>query len=495
MNKILIANRGEIALRIMRSAKEMGILTVAVFSEADREALHVRFADEAVCIGPAPANQSYLVGEKIIDACKLTGADAIHPGYGFLSENAAFAKMVQEAGLILIGPTPEAMAVMGNKLSAKAAALKYNIPMVPGTEEAITDIEEAKRRAVEVGFPILIKAAAGGGGKGMRIVEDLLSFDEQMQLAVSEAQSAFGDGAVFIERYVSSPRHIEIQVLGDNHGNIVHLFERECSIQRRHQKVIEEAPSSVLTAEIRARMGKCAVDVARAVNYTGAGTVEFILDENLDFFFLEMNTRLQVEHPVTELITGLDLVKEQIRIARGERLSYTQEDLKINGHAIELRVYAEDPQHNFLPDIGVLKTYRTPKGNGVRVDDGFEEGMEIPVYYDPMIAKLITYGANREEAIARMIRAIAEYDITGIQTTLNFGKFVMEHEAFTSGNFDTHFVGKYFNPEAAGISDEGEALIVAIAAVQQLKKKKSSGLTAVTAAGTQSNWFKNRTKY
>lgn len=495
MNKILIANRGEIALRIMRSAKEMGILTVAVFSEADREALHVRFADEAVCIGPAPANQSYLVGEKIIDACKVTGADAIHPGYGFLSENAAFAKMVQEAGLILIGPTPEAMAVMGNKLSAKAAALKYNIPMVPGTEEAITDIEEAKRRAVEVGFPILIKAAAGGGGKGMRIVEDLLSFDEQMQLAVSEAQSAFGDGAVFIERYVSSPRHIEIQVLGDNHGNIVHLFERECSIQRRHQKVIEEAPSSVLTAEIREKMGKCAVDVARAVNYTGAGTVEFILDENLDFFFLEMNTRLQVEHPVTELITGLDLVKEQIRIARGEVLSYQQEDLKINGHAIELRVYAEDPQHNFLPDIGVLKTYRTPKGNGVRVDDGFEEGMEIPVYYDPMIAKLITYGANREEAIARMIRAISEYDITGIQTTLNFGKFVMEHEAFTSGNFDTHFVGKYFNPEATGKSDENEALIAAIAALQQLKKKKSSGLTTVAAAGTQSNWFKNRTKY
>ncbi|HEY0176600.1 MAG TPA: acetyl-CoA carboxylase biotin carboxylase subunit [Pedobacter sp.] len=494
MNKILIANRGEIALRIMRSAKEMGIRTVAVFSEADREALHVRFADEAVCIGPAPASQSYLLGEKIIEACRITGAEAIHPGYGFLSENASFATMVKEAGLILIGPTPEAMAVMGNKLSAKAAALRYNIPMVPGTEEAITDIEEAKRRAVEVGFPILIKAAAGGGGKGMRIVEDLQSFDEQMQLAVSEARSAFGDGAVFIERYVSSPRHIEIQVLGDTHGNIVHLFERECSIQRRHQKVIEEAPSSVLTPEIRAKMGKCAVDVARAVNYTGAGTVEFILDENLDFFFLEMNTRLQVEHPVTELITGLDLVKEQIRIARGEALSYTQEDLKINGHAIELRVYAEDPQHNFLPDIGILKTYRTPKGNGVRVDDGFEEGMEIPVYYDPMIAKLITYGANREEAISRMLRAIGEYDITGIQTTLNFGKFVMEHEAFTSGNFDTHFVGKYFNPEVQDESNEEEALIAAIVAVQRLKKKNSP-LTASLATGTQNNWVKNRINY
>lgn len=494
MKKILIANRGEIALRIMRSAKEMGILTVAVFSEADREALHVRYADEAIFIGPAPASQSYLAGQKIIDACLLTGAEAIHPGYGFLSENAEFAGMVKEAGLILIGPSPEAMAIMGNKLSAKAAALKYQIPMVPGTEEAITDIEEAKRRAQEVGFPILIKAAAGGGGKGMRIVEELAAFEEQMQLAVSEAKSAFGDGAVFIERYVSSPRHIEIQVLGDNYGNIVHLFERECSIQRRHQKVIEEAPSSVLSPEIRAEMGKCAVDVARSVNYTGAGTVEFILDENLDFFFLEMNTRLQVEHPVTELITGLDLVKEQIKIARGEKLSYSQEDLKINGHAIELRVYAEDPQHNFLPDIGVLKTYRTPKGNGVRVDDGFEQGMQIPVYYDPMIAKLITFGADRKEAIARMRRAISEYDITGIQTTLNFGKFVMEHEAFTSGNFDTHFVGKYFNPENKEDTDEDEALIAAIVALKSLKKKNSSAVS-IAAEGTSSNWLKNRTKY
>lgn len=494
MKKILVANRGEIALRIMRSAREMGISTVAVYSAADREALHVRYADEAVFIGPAPANQSYLVGEKIIGACRLTGADAIHPGYGFLSENAAFAQMVKDAGLILIGPTPEAMAIMGNKLSAKAAALHYHIPMVPGTEEAITDIEEAKKRAEEIGFPILIKAAAGGGGKGMRIVGNSAVFEEQMHLAVSEAESAFGDGAVFIERYVTSPRHIEIQVLGDTHGNIVHLFERECSIQRRHQKVIEEAPSSILTPEIRATMGKCAVDVARSVNYTGAGTVEFILDENLDFFFLEMNTRLQVEHPVTELITGLDLVKEQIRIARGEALAYTQEDLKINGHAIELRVYAEDPQQNFLPDIGILKTYRTPKGNGVRVDDGFEEGMEIPVYYDPMIAKLITYGANRAEAISRMLRAISEYDITGIQTTLDFGKFVLSHEAFTSGNFDTNFVAKYFKPESQEEPDEDEALIAALAAVMQLKKNKRSAV-AVASGQIQENWFKNRKKY
>ena len=494
MKKILIANRGEIALRIMRSAREMGIKTVAVYSEADREALHVRYADEAICIGPAASNQSYLLGEKIIEACKITGAEAIHPGYGFLSENASFARLVEASGLILIGPTPEAMEIMGNKLSAKAAALKYQIPMVPGTEEAITDVNEAKLRAVEVGFPILIKAAAGGGGKGMRVVEQVSDFEEQMQLAVSEATSAFGDGAVFIERYVSSPRHIEIQVLGDTHGNIVHLFERDCSVQRRHQKVVEEAPSSVLTQEIRAKMGKCAVDVARSVNYVGAGTVEFILDENLDFFFLEMNTRLQVEHPVTEMITGLDLVKEQIKIARGEKLSYRQEDLHINGHAMELRVYAEDPENNFLPDIGVLETYQTPKGNGVRVDDGFEQGMEIPIYYDPMIAKLITYGKTREEAMDRMIRAIDEYHITGIKTTLAFGKFVMQHEAFRSGNFNTHFVSKYFKPERLKEEDPDEVLIAALAGAIFYKKTTALVNEAIQAEQV-SNWKRNRTNY
>lgn len=493
MKKILVANRGEIALRIMRSAREMGIGTVAVFSEADRAALHVRYADEAILIGPAPSNQSYLAGEKIIQAALQTAADAIHPGYGFLSENAAFAKQVQEAGLIFIGPSPESMDIMGNKLSAKAAALQYQIPMVPGTEQAITDVEDAKRRAIEVGFPILIKAAAGGGGKGMRIVTEVGDFEEQMGLAVSEATSAFGDGSVFIERYVSSPRHIEIQILGDTHGNIVHLFERECSVQRRHQKVVEEAPSSVLTPEIRQAMGKCAVDVARSVNYVGAGTVEFILDEKLDFFFLEMNTRLQVEHPVTEMITGLDLVKEQIRIARGEVLSYRQEDVRMVGHAIELRVYAEDPDNNFLPDIGTLQTYRTPKGNGVRVDDGFEEGMEIPIYYDPMIAKLITYGKTRQDAIERMVRAIDEYEITGIQTTLGFGKFVMEHDAFRSGNFDTHFVSKYFNSSSLVKVNADEALIAALMAVsfKSLSKEKVP-LSAMPEA--TSNWRKNRLK-
>lgn len=491
ITKILIANRGEIALRIMRSAREMGIKTVAVFSEADRNALHVRYADEAVFIGPAPSNQSYLVIENIIRACKQTGAEAIHPGYGFLSENAAFAQKVAEAGLILIGPSAAAMETMGNKLAAKAAALKHNIPLVPGTEEAIEDIAQAKKRAREVGFPILIKAAAGGGGKGMRIVESEQVFEEQMELAVSEATSAFGDGSVFIERYVTSPRHIEIQILGDTHGNIVHLFERECSIQRRHQKVVEEAPSSILTTEIRAKMGKCAVEVARAVDYVGAGTVEFILDENLDFFFLEMNTRLQVEHPVTELITNIDLVKEQIKIAQGQKLSFTQEDLKIIGHAIELRVYAEDPKTNFLPDIGVLISYKTPKGIGVRVDDGFEQGMDIPIYYDPMIAKLIVYGSDRAEAIERMIRAIAEYEITGIETTLPFGNFVMKHQAFRSGNFDTQFVEKYFKPDLLDEYDELEAMMAAVMGAK-LFNDSARKFKVGEIRRQASNWAKNR---
>lgn len=491
MQKILVANRGEIALRVMRSAREMRIKTVAVYSAADRTALHVRYADEAVYIGEAPSNQSYLSAEKIIEACRKTGAEAIHPGYGFLSENASFARKVREAGLILIGPSPEAMEIMGNKLSAKAAAMKYNIPMVPGTEEAITDIDEAKQRAVEVGFPILIKAAAGGGGKGMRVVEKVADFEEQMHLAVSEAISAFGDGSVFIERYVTSPRHIEIQVLGDSHGNIVHLFERECSVQRRHQKVIEEAPSSVLTPEIREQMGKCAVDVARSVNYTGAGTVEFILDEKLNFYFLEMNTRLQVEHPVTELITGIDLVKEQINIARGEAISFKQEDLEIHGHAIELRVYAEDPANNFLPDIGTLQTYIAPKGPGIRVDDGYEQGMEIPIYYDPMIAKLITYGRDRTEAIERMILAIDEYQITGIATTLSFGRFVMHNAAFTSGKFDTHFVQKYFKPQRLKIENKAEAMIAAII-MEQLLDDRTEVKADLVAADKASNWVKNR---
>ncbi|MFC6999837.1 acetyl-CoA carboxylase biotin carboxylase subunit [Rufibacter roseus] len=498
IEKILVANRGEIALRVMRSAREMGIKTVAIYSEADRQALHVRYADEAVCVGPPASSASYLRGDVILEVCKNLGVDAIHPGYGFLSENAQFAKQVEEAGITFIGPSPEAIELMGSKLAAKAAVATYNIPMVPGTEGAITDVEEAKTIATQIGFPILIKASAGGGGKGMRVVERVEDFEEQMKLAVSEATSAFGDGSVFIEKYIGSPRHIEIQVLGDTHGNIVHLFERECSIQRRHQKVVEEAPSAVLTPELRDEMGRCAVNVAKACDYVGAGTVEFLLDENKNFYFLEMNTRLQVEHPVTEQITGLDLVKEQIKVAQGEPLSFRQEDLKIQGHALELRVYAEDPTNNFLPDIGKLVTYKLPQGLGVRVDDGFEEGMEIPIYYDPMIAKLVTFGKNREEAIEKMIRAIDEYHITGIETTLSFGRFVMQHEAFRSGNFDTKFIERYFKDPSvlkSSPAPEEEELAAVLAALFAGQAKKSAPQEAVAqTTPSGSGWRKNRLK-
>ncbi len=492
MKKILIANRGEIALRIMRSAKEMGISTVAIYSDADRLAPFVQFADEAVNIGPAPSNQSYLRGDKIIEICKELKVDGIHPGYGFLSENAEFTREVNKSGITFIGPSPESMELMGDKISAKQTVKKYNVPLVPGIDEAITDIEASKKIAAEVGFPILIKASAGGGGKGMRIVEKPEEFEEQMQRAVSEAESAFGNGAVFIERYVGSPRHIEIQVLADTHGNCVYLFERECSIQRRHQKVIEEAPSAVLTPEIRKAMGEAAVNVAKSCDYVGAGTVEFLLDENKDFFFLEMNTRLQVEHPVTEMITGVDLVKEQIKVARGEKLSFTQADLEINGHSVEVRVYAEDPANNFLPDIGNLKTYRRPQGYGVRVDDGFEEGMDIPIYYDPMIAKLITHGKNREEAIDRMIRAIDEYRIHGIETTLPFCRFALNHEAFRSGNFDTHFVRDHFTPEKLNNESVAEMEVAALAASIFLTEEKKKSAVIEEPERQVSRWKINR---
>ncbi|AUD02035.1 acetyl-CoA carboxylase biotin carboxylase subunit [Spirosoma pollinicola] len=496
IKKLLIANRGEIALRIMRTAREMGIQTVAIYSEADRNALHVRYADEAVCVGPPPSAESYLRADSIIDVCKRLNVDAIHPGYGFLSENAAFSRAVREAGLLFVGPSPESIEVMGSKLAAKAAVSNYDIPMVPGTPSAITDRAEAKIISAEIGYPILIKASAGGGGKGMRVVENEADFDEQMDRAVSEAISAFGDGSVFIEKYVTSPRHVEIQVLGDQHGNIIHLFERECSVQRRHQKVIEEAPSSILTPEIRDAMGRAAVDVARACGYYGAGTVEFIVNDNLDFYFLEMNTRLQVEHPVTEQITGVDLVRQMIYIAEGKELTIKQEDLKIKGHAMEVRVYVEDPANNFLPDVGTLDTYIRPQGNGVRVDDGFEQGMAIPIYYDPMIAKLITYGDTREEAIQKMIRAIDEYQISGVQTTLPFCRFVMEHDAFRSGNFDTGFVSKYFTPDKltpAPNAVENTLASVLAAYLMENNKPKNSGQQANGAvAPKQSKWKANR---
>ncbi|WP_445382620.1 acetyl-CoA carboxylase biotin carboxylase subunit [Robiginitalea sp. IMCC43444] len=473
MKKILVANRGEIAIRVMRTARRMGIGTIAIYSEADRDAPHVRFADEAVCVGEAPSAKSYLRGDHIIKKALQLGADAIHPGYGFLSENAGFARAVTKAGLIFIGPGPEAIRTMGDKLAAKEAIKSYDIPMVPGTDYALKDATSALEIAKSIGFPILIKAAAGGGGKGMRIVNRESELKQQIERAMSEAQSAFGDGSVFIEKYVSSPRHIEVQVMADTHGNILHFFERECSIQRRHQKVVEEAPSSVLSPDLRKRMGEAAVNVARSCDYVGAGTVEFLLDDEHNFYFLEMNTRLQVEHPVTEWITGQDLVEWQIRIARGEPLSMAQQDLQIRGHALELRVYAEDPLNEFLPSVGTLERYRLPVGEGIRVDNGFEEGMQVPIYYDPMLSKLITYGRDRDEAIQRMLEAIAAYEVKGVSTTLDFGAFVCRHPAFRSGDFNTHFVKEHYNPETLMEQRAKEAKIAAAVALKLYLEEKN----------------------
>ena len=459
MKKVLVANRGEIARRVLRTLKKMNIQSVAIYSDADANAPHVLEADEAVYVGKSPSAESYLQQDLILKICKDLGVDGIHPGYGFLSENSGFARKVKDAGMKLIGPSPESMELMGDKLSAKQAVKEYNVPLVPGVDEAISDIPAAKRIAAEVGYPILIKASAGGGGKGMRLVYEESEFEEQMILAQNEARSSFGDDAVFIEKFVNQPRHIEIQVFADQHGNAVHLFERECSVQRRHQKVIEEAPSAVLTPEIREKMGAAAVQVCKACNYEGAGTVEFLIDANLDFYFLEMNTRLQVEHPVTEEITGLDLVEWQIRVARGERLPKLQDELAIRGHAVEIRVYAEDSLNGFTPDIGTLNRYRIPTGKSVRVDDAFEEGMEIPIYYDPMIAKLVVWGKTRTEAIDRAITAIDDDQISGVKTTLDFGKFVLKHEAFRSGNFDTNFVKEHFSsPELIKNAMEEESV-------------------------------------
>jgi propionyl-CoA carboxylase alpha chain len=491
MKKILIANRGEIALRVMKSAREMGIQTVAIYSEADRQSPHVLYADEAVCVGPPPSNQSYLLGDKIIQICKVLKVDAVHPGYGFLSENADFARKLKGANIILIGPSPEAMDVMGDKISSKNAVKKYGTPLVPGTEEAISDIPAAKKLAREIGYPIIIKASAGGGGKGMRIVTKEEEFVEQMDRAMSEARNAFGNDACFIEKYVTNPRHIEVQVLGDHHGNYVYVFERECSIQRRHQKVVEEAPSCILSPEIREKIGEAAINAAKSCDYTNAGTVEFIVDDKLNFYFLEMNTRLQVEHPVSEMISGLDLVKEQIKIARGEKLSFKQEDLKINGHALELRVYAEDPQNNFLPDIGKLEVYQKPEGLGIRVDDGFREGMDIPIYYDSMIAKLVVHGTDRTDAIEKMKRAIHDFKIVGVKTTLDFGLFVLNHPNFISGDFDTGFVDKYYQASDLNypLNPEQKNTLDKFFATFELEKPAEDIRINNTI---QSNWKKNR---
>ena len=494
IEKVLVANRGEIAVRVLRTCHEQGLNTVAVYSTPDRSAPHVRRADEAYHIGPAEAAQSYLDPEAILEAARRSGADAIHPGYGFLSENAAFAEACAEAGVHFVGPPPEAIRAMGDKTAARQLMEEAGVPMAPGTTDAVASTEEGEEIAEEIGYPVLIKAAAGGGGKGMRIVHEPEHFAGAMDRAQGEAASSFGDGRVFIEKYIEEPRHIEFQILADHHGNTVHLFERECSIQRRHQKVIEEAPSSVLTPEVRREMGEAAVAAAESCGYRNAGTVEFLVDADLNYYFMEMNTRLQVEHPVTEWVTGVDLVAEQLRVAQGEALGYTTDDLSINGHAMESRVYAEDPASNFLPDPGPLKRHSAPSGVGVRVDAGVEEGGEVLIHYDPMISKLTTWGRDREAAIDRMIRALDEYEVASMATTIPFCRFAMEHEGFRAGDFTTHFVDEEFDPAALQLEDPERDELAALAATLYYAGTQSEEAPTIAANGQggQSPWRRRR---
>ncbi|HEV2187204.1 MAG TPA: acetyl/propionyl/methylcrotonyl-CoA carboxylase subunit alpha [Stellaceae bacterium] len=468
--KILIANRGEIACRVIRTAKRMGIKTVAVYSEADAEALHVRLADDAVAIGPAPAADSYLRIDRIVAACKRTGAEAVHPGYGFLSERPAFAEALAKEGIAFIGPTPQAIAAMGDKIESKKLAAAAGVSTVPGHLGVIEDAETAARIAEGIGYPVMIKASAGGGGKGMRIAHDEAELRDGFSGAQHEAKSSFGDDRVFLEKYIEEPRHIEIQVLGDAHGNVVHLGERECSIQRRHQKVIEESPSPFLDAETRAAMGAQAVALAKAVGYRSAGTVEFIVDRNKNFYFLEMNTRLQVEHPVTELVTGLDLVELMLRVAAGEKLPFGQDDMKQTGWAIEARVYAEDPTRNFLPSIGRLVRYHPPHGDGIRIDTGVTEGAEISVYYDPMIAKLCAYGADRSEAILRLRDALDGFYVSGLRHNIAFLGAIAGSKRFQSGALSTDFIAQEF-PDGfappAGFTEADHIILLAAAIAER----------------------------
>ncbi len=503
IKKILVANRGEIAVRVMRTCKELGIKTVAVFSEPDAEAPHVMYADESVLLGEAKASESYLNMDKIIQAAHDSGADAIHPGYGFLSENAEFARYCREEDLIFIGPPPESIRMMGDKTRARELMDDSGVPYPPGTKEAIEDIDEAESFAEEIGFPVLIKAAAGGGGKGMRIVQEKKDFKSSLRGAKSEAMNAFGDDRVYIEKYLENPRHVEFQIIADQHGNVLHVFDRECSVQRRHQKVIEEAPCAILSAEMRQEMAEAAIAAARACNYVNAGTVEFMVDKDMKFYFLEMNTRLQVEHPVTELITGVDLVALQIRVAEGNELPLKQEDIQKNGHAIESRIYAEDPSENFLPSTGKLHKHRVPTGGNVRIDTGVEEGQEISIDYDPMISKLCTYGPDRETAINRMRRALEEYEISGCRTTIPFCYYVMNHPSFREADYNTHFIQNHFNPEKMTmLREEVSGLHKALAAA--LLSKKRASLHSISngsrkaaesdgmSTDAYSTWWKNR---
>ena len=482
--KILIANRGEIAIRIMRTCRELGIRTVAIYSEADVESLHVRMADEAVCVGPAASNQSYLKIETIVAAAKEVNAEAIHPGYGFLAESAEFARAVNAAGLVFIGPSPEAMEIMGSKTSARRAAVEAGVAIVPGTVEPLLSFDEASATAEKFGYPVMLKAAAGGGGKGMRLVAESSELRSAFETAQAEAAAAFGDSSLYLEKAVERPRHIEIQIFGDTHGNVVHLGERECSIQRRHQKVIEECPSPINDPDLRRRMGEEAVKIGRAVNYTGAGTVEFLFsDATHDFYFLEMNTRLQVEHPVTELVTGRDLVREQFRVATGEPLSFTQEEIDWQGHAIECRIYAEDPANNFFPSPGTITHLREPAGTGVRIDSGVTRLSEVSIHYDPMIAKLAVWGRTRAEAIDRLKRALDEYEVSGITTTLSFFREVVTDSEFVAGKLDTGFITRFNERRAAQEVEtnqvESDLATIAAALSYALQRQQTAAQTSV----------------
>ncbi len=488
IRKVLIANRGEIAVRVIRGCHEMGVETVAVYSEADRKSLHVRLADEAYAIGPSPSAESYLVQERLIATALKAGADAIHPGYGFLSENADFAEKVAQAGLIWIGPPASAIRLMGDKTAARHRMQESGVPTVPGTVEPVSDEGEAMRFAREIGFPILLKAAAGGGGKGMRLVREEKDLGSALRGARSEAQSAFGDGRVYIEKFLEKPRHIEFQILADHYGHVVHLGERECSIQRRHQKVVEESPSVLLTPDLRREMGQAAVKAAEACGYQNAGTIEFLVDKNLHYYFLEMNTRLQVEHPVTEMVTGIDLVREQLKIASGIPLSYQQSEIRQSGHAIEVRIYAEDPFANFMPSAGTIRHLRVPNGPGVREDSGIYEGAEVSLYYDPILSKLIVWGRDRNEAIARMTRALEEYHIYGIQTTIPFGLAVMRNKAFQTGDFDTGFVEKEFHGNHLPRRNLEKVAAVAAVLVERHRKSTALKVPVENASACESPW-------
>ncbi len=488
IKKVLVANRGEIAVRIMRSCREMGIRTVAVYSDADRKAMHVLYADQAWHIGASPSSESYLNMDKIIEVAISSRADAIHPGYGFLSENALFSKKCQQAGIKFIGPSPFAISQMGDKITARKTMIAAGVPVVPGTEAAIASENEAIKIIREIGLPVMIKASAGGGGKGMRLVKKEQDIKSSLRAARSEAKSAFGDDAVYIEKYIGQPHHIEFQILADQHGNVIHLFERECSVQRRHQKIIEETPSPILTPAIREKMGVAAVAAAKAVNYEGAGTIEFIVDKDLNYYFLEMNTRLQVEHPITERVVGVDLVKEQINIASGKPLSHSQEDLRQNGHAIECRVYAEDAANNFMPAPGKVTHISIPYGVGVRVDGYIYEGFEIPIYYDPLIAKLIVWGSDRKDAIERTIRALQEFKITGVKNSLHFLENIMTAPDFIKGDYTTHFIDENLEHllKSHPCADDCEDIVIIAAFLEYLSRIRKASPKEMTAL--KNNW-------